>query len=208
MFKVIKWILVSRSKLLSDLLQQYWPQEFLVKLNATIPEDITTVELSQHSLMLIDLSTVDLQTAYQLTRLAEKSIAPIKIAYLHYPRKVDAKFLLNPLYTAGVFYCNQSLLEISDGLSNILRGERAIPHALAEETFNLEAIETDALTLREREVLQALLSGSTNQDIAKKLYVSESTIKTHLYRAFRKIGVSSRGQAIAWAQQHMHEVRV
>ena len=47
-----------------------------------------------------------------------------------------------------------------------------------------------------------------NLDIANQLFVSESTIKTHLYRAFRKIGVSSRGQAIAWAQTHIHEVRV
>ena len=68
--------------------------------------------------------------------------------------------------------------------------------------------DNEQLTIREREVLQTLLTGSTNLDIANQLFVSESTIKTHLYRAFRKIGVSSRGQAIAWAQTHMHEVRL
>ena len=68
--------------------------------------------------------------------------------------------------------------------------------------------DTEPLTIREREVLQALLTGSTNLDIANQLFVSESTIKTHLYRVFRKIGVSSRGQAIAWAQTHLHDVLV
>ncbi|MGL4473306.1 MAG: LuxR C-terminal-related transcriptional regulator [Shewanella sp.] len=208
MFKVKKWILVSRSSLLSDLLHHYWPQEFLIKLNSRTPDQVTTVELSQQSLMLIDLSSVDLQTAYQLMRLADKLIGPIKIVYLHYPRKADAAFIVNPSKTAGIFYCNNSLAEITAGLNGILHGQHAIPAAIAEKIINMESLDSDALTLREREVLQALLCGSTNQDIAKKLYVSESTIKTHLYRAFRKIGVTSRGQAIAWAQQNMHEVRV
>ena len=82
-----------------------------------------------------------------------------------------------------------------------------IPEALLCDTDQELLDGTDNLTIREREVLQALLTGCTNIDIANQLFVSESTIKTHLYRVFRKIGVSSRGQAIAWAQTHLHEVQ-
>ncbi len=111
--------------------------------------------------------------------------------------------------TAGVFFCDSALDAIGHGLGNILRGQSVIPAELSEQKQdNQSQVEgSESLTIREREVLQALLSGSTNVDIANQLFVSESTIKTHLYRAFRKIGVSSRGQAIAWAQTHLHEVQ-
>jgi DNA-binding NarL/FixJ family response regulator len=108
-----------------------------------------------------------------------------------------------------VFYAQTSLTDISLGLNDIMKGRSVMPPELLDSMMNDDnEAENDQLTIREREVLHALLSGSTNLDIANQLFVSESTIKTHLYRAFRKIGVSSRGQAIAWAQTHMHEVRV
>ena len=108
-----------------------------------------------------------------------------------------------------MFYSDATLSELSNGFNEILKGRSIIPQNLHQSMLNVaNEDDIEQLTIREREVLQALLSGSTNLDIANKLFVSESTIKTHLYRTFRKIGVSSRGQAIAWAQTHIHEVRV
>lgn len=210
MFKVIRWMLVSRSRLLAELLDGRWPQEFLVKLTLTEPEKVSEHMLMEQALVVIDLATVDLQKAYQLQRQIERLPASIRTVFVQYPRKVDAKFLINPSVTAGAFYIDDSLEFISHGLGDIMNGRYHIPTDLMNPSGDDELNRDDAdnLTIREREVLQALLSGSTNQDIARQLFVSESTIKTHLYRAFRKIGVSSRGQAIAWAQTHLHEVQV
>ncbi|AQS36748.1 transcriptional regulator, luxR family [Shewanella psychrophila] len=210
MFKVINWIVVSRSQLLADLLDTRWPQEFLVKLVKVTPEKVEPeIKKGGVSLVVIDLATVDVQNAYQIQRHVEKEYAS-RVVFLHYPRQIDARFLIHPTVTAGIFYCDASLEDVGQGLANILRGKSVIPakliHSSGDEQSNLEG--SDNLTIREREVLQALLSGSTNVDIASQLFVSESTIKTHLYRAFRKIGVSSRGQAIAWAQTHLHEVHL
>lgn len=54
-----------------------------------------------------------------------------------------------------------------------------------------------ALTLRERQVLDLLTDGLTNAQIAQRLYLSESTVKTHVTAAFRRLGVRSRREAVA-----------
>jgi DNA-binding NarL/FixJ family response regulator len=48
---------------------------------------------------------------------------------------------------------------------------------------------------REKQVLELLLAGLTNGDIAARLFLSESTVKSHLASSFRKLGVSSRAEA-------------
>ena len=53
------------------------------------------------------------------------------------------------------------------------------------------------LSLREREILTRIAAGSTNSDIAQSLDISLFTVKNHLKRIFRKIGVSNRTQAAA-----------
>ncbi|WP_110458120.1 LuxR C-terminal-related transcriptional regulator [Shewanella algidipiscicola] len=207
MFKVIKWVVVSRSQLLNDLLETRWPQQFLVKLAKVAPESLeATMNESSYSLVVIDLATVDVQRAYQLQKQIKKRHSA-RVVFLHYPEQIDARFLISPI-TAAVFFRHASLEQVGQSLIDVLRGQRIIPAQLllAENDAAFDD-GSDNLTIREREVLQALLSGSTNIDIANQLFVSESTIKTHLYRVFRKIGVSSRGQAIAWAQTHLHEVQ-
>jgi len=48
---------------------------------------------------------------------------------------------------------------------------------------------------REKQVLELLLAGMTNGEIAARLFLSESTVKSHLASSFRKLGVSSRAEA-------------
>ena len=55
------------------------------------------------------------------------------------------------------------------------------------------------LTRREREVLVAVAHGLTNSEIARRLFLSEATVKTHVHRIFLKLGVSERAQAVTAA---------
>ncbi|MFI7495933.1 response regulator [Kocuria sp. M4R2S49] len=55
------------------------------------------------------------------------------------------------------------------------------------------------LTRREREVLVAVAHGLTNTEIARRLFLSEATVKTHVHRIFLKLGVSERAQAVTAA---------
>ena len=54
------------------------------------------------------------------------------------------------------------------------------------------------LTEREAEMLSLVVRGLTNDEIAARSYISVNTVKTYLKAAYRKIGVSSRSQAVAW----------
>jgi DNA-binding CsgD family transcriptional regulator len=58
------------------------------------------------------------------------------------------------------------------------------------------------LTARELEVLRLVAAGKSNHAIAADLFVSDHTIRRHLQNIFRKLGVSSRAAATAFAFQH------
>ncbi|HEX6713032.1 MAG TPA: response regulator transcription factor [Thermoleophilaceae bacterium] len=61
----------------------------------------------------------------------------------------------------------------------------------------LRATQPPALSLRERQVLGLALAGLSNAQIADRLYLAPSTVKTHISSAFRRLGVHSRREATA-----------
>ncbi|MEW6585282.1 MAG: response regulator transcription factor [Nitrospirota bacterium] len=55
----------------------------------------------------------------------------------------------------------------------------------------------NALTEREREIVNSMAKGKSNKAIAETLFISESTVKNHLYNIYKKIGVNSRAEVIS-----------
>ena len=72
---------------------------------------------------------------------------------------------------------------------------------LAAEIRLRERGERPALTEREREVLALTADGSSVADVAGRLHLSDSTIKTHLHHAYEKLDVSDRAAAVARAMR-------
>jgi DNA-binding NarL/FixJ family response regulator len=60
--------------------------------------------------------------------------------------------------------------------------------------------EHEALTKRELEILRLVSEGRSNADVARKLWVTEQTVKFHLSNIYRKLGVANRTEAARWAQ--------
>jgi DNA-binding NarL/FixJ family response regulator len=61
------------------------------------------------------------------------------------------------------------------------------------------------LSSREQEVLRLAANGLANKQIARKLGISESTVKVHLGNVFKRIGVADRTSAALWARQNLPE---
>ncbi|EJG0781982.1 helix-turn-helix transcriptional regulator [Vibrio parahaemolyticus] len=114
----------------------------------------------------------------------------------------------------GLFYFEDDFDKVMMGLKGILNGEnwlsrdilnQLIGHLLSlNNTFGeLETKLEMELTRREMQVLSALCQGGSNLDIADSLFVSEHTVKSHLYSIFRKLEVKNRMQAITWAKRNL-----
>ncbi len=72
-----------------------------------------------------------------------------------------------------------------------------VSSASDEEGQQLE--KKNAFTQREQDVLNLLIKGSTNKEIAQNLFISEKTVKSHLNKIFKKLNVSRRLEAILYA---------
>ncbi|MBL7439208.1 response regulator transcription factor, partial [Escherichia coli] len=66
---------------------------------------------------------------------------------------------------------------------------------------NPQAVATLGLSPREMQVLEELLAGRSNQEIAERLGVSRNTVKTHVARLLDKLGAKRRGDAVARARE-------
>lgn len=63
------------------------------------------------------------------------------------------------------------------------------------------------LSPREEEVLRLVAAGLANKQIARRLGISERTVKAHLTNVFQALGVSDRTQAALWAKEHLPDTR-
>ena len=75
-------------------------------------------------------------------------------------------------------------------------------NGLLTQKYSMEQQQNDqGLTPREQDVLRILARGMSNREIAKELFISEKTVKSHLNSIFRKIEVSRRLEAIFYAMK-------
>jgi LuxR family maltose regulon positive regulatory protein len=84
----------------------------------------------------------------------------------------------------------------------IERGELA--WVAGERAADAQGSQPEPLSAREREVLRKLAQGRSNQEIARELFISVATVKTHLIHIYRKLGARTRTAALAQARaQHL-----
>jgi DNA-binding NarL/FixJ family response regulator len=110
----------------------------------------------------------------------------------------------------GFFYRTDSVDLLCRGINALFAGEIWVPREVlnkiavdqvngARRPPSGPSIQNAGLTRREMEILSCIAVGCTNDEIAARLSVSSHTVKTHLYRIYKKIHVGGRLQAALWA---------
>lgn len=96
----------------------------------------------------------------------------------------------------GFIHAEMELDQIARAAEVAARGEIVVPRKLLEQLIvDEEPADLDDLTTRQREILQLVAKGFSNAQIAKSLFLSESTVKQHLRATYKVLGVSDRKEA-------------
>ncbi|GFN23954.1 response regulator [Thermanaeromonas sp. C210] len=96
-----------------------------------------------------------------------------------------------------------AVLQVAEGIQVIHPGiTKKVLRFLAQADGQKEGEGRVPLTPREKEILAYVGRGASNRQIASRLFISEKTVKNHLTRIFRKIGVQDRTQAAVYALKH------
>ncbi len=90
---------------------------------------------------------------------------------------------------------------ILDGIRRAAAGELVLAPDLASRVLKGLRSPLPRLTDREVEVLRHVATGASNREVARALFVSEATVKSHLVHIFTKLGVESRSRAIHIARE-------
>lgn len=118
------------------------------------------------------------------------------------------RFILKGIH--GFFYKHDSLDIFLKGVQVVLDGKLWLSREMMTKCI-LEGSEgenpskkfKDKLTERQTEILAQIAVGATNDEIADRLCISPYTVKTHLYKIFKKINVPNRVQAVLWAAKNL-----
>jgi len=93
--------------------------------------------------------------------------------------------------------------DVLEGIRAVSRGESPLHPKAARALLGVRAGSPQVqLTTRETEVLTLVREGLANKQIARRLDISERTVKAHLTSAFARIGVADRTQAALWAERN------
>lgn len=165
-------------------------------------------ELARCPADVLVLGTEELdQTIIRLTRKVAALVPAVKILILG--RELSDEQVVDCLLAGagGFLRRDQSLADVAAAIESVARGERVCPPRvmrllfarlgqLGRERKQRERLEILELSAREMEILRLIADGLTNQEIACRLCLSIHTVKNHVYRILRALGVQSRWRAV------------
>jgi DNA-binding NarL/FixJ family response regulator len=166
-------------------------------------EAVALAEHQRPDVVLMDLQMPDLD-GIEATRRIRATDPRVNVVVL--TAFSDRERILDAIDAGAVGYLLKDAEpdELIRGLEAAARGESPLAPKAAQALVAARTQEQSdpELTPREREVLALLADGLPNKLIARRLDISEKTVKAHLTNIFQRIGVSDRTQAALWAERH------
>lgn len=166
---------------------------------STIQESLPLLAINPVDLVIIDTDLMQIDTL-EIKNLIDKKLSKRIVVLTLSKSRLE---FLNALKSGinGYLLKNEEVDLIVDYLRKINAGRFMLSESMVEELVQL-LIEKNEFPVhyyiseREMEVLKLLKTGLSNQQISKRLFLSENTIKTHIKHIFKKLSVSNRKDAI------------
>lgn len=160
-------------------------------------EAIAVAEASHPDVVLMDLNLgAGIDGAEATRRLAALTDPPRVLVLTAYESEAD---ILRAIESGAIGY----LLKDADpndlvaAIRAAAAGETALAPSVASRLVSRVRSPQRALTQRETQILQMVAEGSANAEVAKRLFISEATVKSHLVQVFAKLGADNRTAAVA-----------
>lgn len=163
-------------------------------------ECLDRVRCSNPDVLLLDINMPDLSGIDVLDILVKKKNCP-KILMLTVHSEMEYLMKSIDMGADGYLLKDSDSHELIRAIHYVYQGEKFIQPSLIPLlnarliSRDMDREKIDSLSERELEVLRLVSAGFLNKDIAEKLFISERTVKNHLFNIFKKINCSDRTQA-------------
>ncbi len=161
-------------------------------------------------LILMDFSLPD-GTGAEACQKIMASCSSARIVFLTIHGNDEALFTAIRSGAKGYLLKNTPIQKLMASLRSVAEGEPALSPALinnlfhsvtARENLPAEDDRNTHLTFRELEIIQEIATSASNQQIARKLVITENTVKSHVHSILEKLGYKNRREIIQYARQH------
>jgi DNA-binding NarL/FixJ family response regulator len=144
-------------------------------------------------------------TGLEAMTMIKEKLPQTKVLFLTVSDKEEDLFKALRSGAQGYLLKSASVNEVLDAIKRTAAGESMLSPGLATRLvaeFRQKGDADEKLSEREKEVLKLIGLGLTNAEVGERLYIGESTVRTHLQRILYKLHLKNRGEAIAYASRH------
>ena len=178
--------------------------DFTVVAEAATPDDaVAAAERENPDVVLMDLQFGAQQTssgADATRRIRAMAAPPYVLVLTNYDSDADILGAVEA-GASGYLLKDAPPHELTAAVRAASRGESALAPVIASRLLSRMRAPKVSLSARELEVLEAVAAGHSNTEVAAALFVTETTVKSHLAHIFSKLDVSSRTAAVSAARR-------
>ena len=218
-----KVILVSHNHFLNSALKKIITDEMQLACALWGPQRLQSLQdmdldhrQASNVLLMVDYAGFDLDdVSNSIWLYLKEGSYPTRIAALfNVPRDTGIENQFLDLGVRGIFYDDYELDLFRKGVYILLDGDLWFSRDVLCQYIQKQPLKKPEdppinskdlyqLTPREEEILIMVSLGKSNAQIAEELFISPSTVKTHIYNIFQKIKVPNRIQAALWTAKHL-----
>jgi DNA-binding NarL/FixJ family response regulator len=164
-------------------------------------EAVTMAEALAPDVVLMDLRMPRVDGATAIARMAERRVTAKVLVLTTYETDRDVLPAIKAGAT-GDLLKDATQEELFRAVGAAARGESVLsPSVAARLLGQVRAPVVEPLSQRELEVLRLVAKGATNREVARRLFISEASVKAHLLHVYAKLGVNDRAAAVAAAYE-------